>query len=111
MKRQITVIVDLHGYSCFILYFLKTSVGDDNTSVLSLEGITLSEVKLYDLRLLFCCKKELKEIKAPVKLDQLKKLCQKRLSCKFLLALRNSTITESFVWQIIKCSKLNWSHK
>jgi len=77
MKRQITVLVDLHGYSCFILYFPKASVGDDNTSVLSLEGITLSEVKLYDLRLLICYKKELKEIKAPVKLDQLKNFARR----------------------------------
>ena len=30
-----------------ILSFPKASVGDDNTSVLSLEGITLGEVKLY----------------------------------------------------------------
>lgn len=38
----------------FILSFPKASVGDDNTSVLSLEGITRSEVKFYDLGLLIC---------------------------------------------------------
>ena len=43
------MVVFLYGYSCFILSFPKASVGDDNTSVLSLEGITcsLSEVKLH----------------------------------------------------------------
>ena len=38
----------LSGYSCFILLFPKASVGDDNISVLSLEGITVSEVKLVN---------------------------------------------------------------
>ena len=44
----------LHGYSCFILLFPKASVADDNTSVLTLEGITLSEVKLVNRFALWC---------------------------------------------------------
>ena len=38
----------------FILSFPKASVGDDNITVLSSDGVTLSEVKLYHLTLLIC---------------------------------------------------------